>query len=257
MEVDGIKMCSGTGNLPASFDKAFQANTIKGGWEVETIRLFKQLAKEGDTVVDIGAHIGYYTLLAARIVGDTGKVYAFEPDPANHDVLVGNIKLNGFQNVVTVRKAISDKNGQIELYLNEKNTGGHSIYRPEKVKRLVVVESVTLDDYFKNREHPIDIVKMDIEGAEMAALSGMRKIIETNENLKIFAEFHPAWVKKAGVSPEYFISQLLDHYNFSVTAIQDYARPVKSARIGSPVELMDICRDAKVVNLLLEKKHRA
>src|SRR4030042_4007070 len=127
MEVDGIKMSGGTGNLPASFDKAFQANTIKGGWEVETIRLFKQLAKEGDTVVDIGAHIGYYTLLAARIVGDTGKVYAFEPDPANHDVLVGNIKLNGFQNVVTVRKAISDKNGQIELYLNEKNTGGHSI----------------------------------------------------------------------------------------------------------------------------------
>ena len=253
MDVDGLKMSSGTCRLPPSFDVAFQGGT-DGGWEVETTRLFKQLTGEGDIVVDIGANIGYYTLLAARIVGEHGKVYAFEPDPTNCGVLTGNVKLNGFYNVEIIPKAVSDRKGQLELYLDEKNAGAHSIYRPKKVKRSVVVDSITLDEYFQGREHPVNIVKMDIEGAEIAALSGMRRIIEKNENLKIFTEFHPPWVSRAGVSPEYFISELFDRYHFSVTVILDYARPPGSRKIAGSAELLDILQDYQTVNLLLEKK---
>jgi FkbM family methyltransferase len=252
MEIGGHKMCSGKDGLPSSFNRTFQAYIVKGGWEEETTRLFKELAKKGDTIVDIGANIGYYTLLASDIVGSEGKVYAFEPSPLNYDLLVGNIKLNNFNNVVAVQKAVSDRNGKLEFYLNDQDMGAHTIYKPDRVGKSVFVESITLDDYFKGKESPIDIVKMDVEGAEMAVIQGMDNIIKLNKNLKIFAEFNIPWVKRAGITPEYFISQLMNYYHFSITVIQDYTKHISSSKIKSTNELMSICKDS-VVNLLLER----
>ncbi len=255
MEIEGSKMYSSMKDMPLSFNRMFQAYMVKGGWEAETTRLFKELAKEGDVIIDIGANIGYYTLLASKIVGDSGKVYAFEPDPTNYRVLSSNIELNGCKNIVTEQKAISDANGSVTLYLDNKDVGAHTIYKNGKVKRQVVVDSVTLDEYFKGKEYPINIIKMDIEGAEMAAIRGMGKIIAFNDDLKIFTEFHLPWIRRAGVSPEYLISQLLDYYHFSITVIHDYTRHVRVEKAESVADLMKICRNFEVVNLLLEKKH--
>ncbi len=252
MEIGGSKMISSMSDLPISFNRTFQAYMVKEGWEVETTRLFKSMAKEGDTIVDIGANIGYYTLLSSRIVGDKGKVYAFEPDPTNYSILTKNIALNKYTNIETVQKAVSDKNEKLKLYLNDSDVGAHTIYHSNISKKFVEVDSVRLDDYFKGKEIPINIIKMDIEGAEMAALSGMTNIIKMNKGLKIFAEFHIPWIKRAGVSPDYFISQLLEHYKFSITVIHDYTRHIKSERINTKEELLNICMDDKVVNLLLE-----
>lgn len=253
MEVGGNKMYSGLNGYPSSYNRTFQAYIVKGGWEEETTRIFKQLAKEGDTVIDVGANIGYYTLLSARLVGGKGTVYAFEPDPTNFKLLNANIELNGYKNVVAEQKAVSDKNDILDLYLNDSDVGAHTIYKPEKSKRMVKVVSTTLDDYFKGKEHPVNIVKMDIEGAEMAALSGMRNIIKANPTIKIFVEFHLPWIIRSGVSPEVYISQLLDDYKFSITVIEDYTKHIKSERIKTKNELLSICRNTKVVNLLLEQ----
>ena len=254
MEVGGNKMYSRMKGLPSACERTFQAYIVRDGWEEETTRIFKEVAKEGDVIVDIGANIGYYTLLAARIVGSSGQVYAFEPDPSNYKILVNNIGLNEFTNVITEEKAVSDKLGTLNFYLNRQDMGAHTIYETDKYKKIITIESVTLDEYFEGRECPINVVKMDIEGAELAALKGMENIIKMNEDLKIFAEFHLPWIRRAGIEPEYFASLLFDYYKFTVTVIQDYTKHIKSDRVKSVNELIGICQDAGVVNLMLEKR---
>jgi tRNA G37 N-methylase Trm5 len=79
---------------------------VNGAWERDTVRLFERILRAGDVVVDIGAHVGYFTLIAARSVGPEGRVYAFEPDPENYALLVRNIELNGYQNIMPIQKAV-------------------------------------------------------------------------------------------------------------------------------------------------------
>ena len=253
MEVGGNKMYSKMNGLPTACERTFQAYIVRDGWEEETTRLFREKVKGGDIVVDLGANIGYYTLLSAKIVGGSGKVYAFEPDPSNYKILTSNIKLNGYNNIITEGKAVSDKVGTLDLYLDAQDMGAHTIYRTAKNKKIISVESITLDKYFKGREFPIDIVKMDIEGAEMAALMGMQNIISKNQNLKIFMEFHIPWIKRAGILPNDFATLLFNRFKFNVTVIKDYTKHICSLKVGSASELLETCSDEKVVNLLLER----
>lgn len=253
MEVSGVRMYSRLDGLPNSYVRTYQAYIVKGGWEEETTKLFKSIVKEGDIVVDIGANIGYYTLMASSLVGPSGKVYAFEPDPINHSLLVKNIELNGFSNIVTEQKAVSDKNGKLKFYLNKDDVGAHTLYQPKFSCDVLDVESIRLDDYFSSKKIPINFIKMDIEGAELAALLGMPNIIQANPGLKVVAEFHLPWIRRSGVDPEYFVSLLLDQYKFSVTVIQDYTRNVKSVKVSNMPDLISLCQKG-VVNLLLERK---
>ena len=80
--------------------------------------LFKKMVQDGMVVVDIGANIGYYTLIAAKLVGNKGIVYAFEPEPSNYELLCQNIAINGYTNVVPIEKAVSKTSGKTKLYVN-------------------------------------------------------------------------------------------------------------------------------------------
>ena len=95
---------------------------IKPTHEQFETEVFKKEIEKGDTVLDLGSHIGYYTLIAAELVGEKGKVFAFEPEPTNFVLLKKNIKINNYQNVIPVQKAVSNKNGKGRLYLKEKKT---------------------------------------------------------------------------------------------------------------------------------------
>ena len=92
-------------------------------YEKEQTILFRKLVDEGMNVVDIGANIGYYTLLAAELVGEKGKVFAFEPEPSNYDLLLRNVEINGYKNVTVVRKAVSNETGESSLFLSQKGFG--------------------------------------------------------------------------------------------------------------------------------------
>ena len=254
VEVQGSKMYVNPDKLPKSYIRTFQAYILTGGWEALTTEMFKKIVKEGDVVVDLGANIGYYTLLAARLVGREGKVYAFEPEPTNYSLLLKNIALNGYENIVAVQKAVSDTTGKVKLFVDEKDTGAHSIYQPEEEKAFVEVEAVTLDDLFKGKEQRINVIKMDVEGAEMAALSGMDNLIRENKNLKMFVEFYLAGIKNAGNSPHEFARRLLEDYNFSILAIGDYSRNKQYLKIANVDELIKLSKGGKAVNLLLERK---
>ena len=124
--------------------------TLYGVFEKDETELIKNIIHEGDVVVDIGGNIGYYTLILSNIVGKRGKVFSFEPGLENFSILEKNIMANNLQNTVIERLAISDVSSKTKLYLAE-GPGGHKIHHSNFcTKNFDVVNSITLDEYYKN-----------------------------------------------------------------------------------------------------------
>lgn len=162
-----------------------------GTWEFDETELVKKEIKKGDTVVDLGAHIGYYTLLFSKLVGDSGVVFAFEPDRENFDILSKNVKENNCFNVKLVNMGVLDKSGKALLYPRiDSNKGGHRMYPTDNAifGNPVEVDAISLDDYFKNYNGNINFIKIDIEGSEKTALNGMMGVLNKNKNIKILTE---------------------------------------------------------------------
>jgi FkbM family methyltransferase len=218
-----------------------------GFYEKYETALFKRLVKKGMVVVDIGANIGYYTLLAAHLVGDKGKVFAFEPDPYNFNLLCKNVELNGYRNVISVRKAVFSKSGRTKLFLDKSNLGGHSLAETNVEKGAsIMVEVTSLDDYFKNADYKIDIVKMDVQGLEMEALKGMTNTINRNDSLKIITEFWPMGLRNSGSSPRGFLNELIE-CGFALYQVGQHMKPVDVNY------LLRMCSGKKFTTLLCKK----
>lgn len=178
-------------------------------WEPNESHWFVRTVKKGDTVVDVGANIGYYTLLAGHLVGDEGRVYAFEPDPANFVMLERNVRLNGLTNVVLEQKAVSNEAGSIQLFLREEHFGDHRIYQPKgESRRSIDIEAVSLDDYFRGREAEIDFLKIDTQGAEAAIAKGMKQLVRANDKLVVVIEYSPRHLRDFGSEPAELITAL-------------------------------------------------
>jgi len=160
---------------------------------IPEIEFCKKEIKKGDTVVDIGANIGLFTLFFSKLVGTTGRVIAFEPDPENFDVLKKNIELNEITNVTLVQKGVSNKNESVKLYKSNVS-GGHSLIKNEWAKEYTNIQTVTLDDYFRGKE--IDMIKIDTEGFELEVIEGGKKLLEDNKNMKIISEFGGYYYKR-------------------------------------------------------------
>jgi len=191
---------------------------IDGIWEKKETEIIKNEIKEGDVVLDVGANIGYFTLIFAKLVGPQGKVFAFEPEPNDFNLLKKNVEVNGYRNVVIKRKAATEINGKIKLYLSKNNSGQHRIYESKEVsKNFVSVDKIKLDDYFKNLPcfEKISFVKMDIEGSEIGALNGMTSILSKNKNLKILIEYSPIQIRDYGAEPKALLDILKKNdFNF-------------------------------------------
>jgi len=191
-------------------------------YEPATTRLFQETLQPGMVVIDIGAHVGYYTLLAAKLVGPTGKIYAFEPEPGNNETLNKNIELNKYSNIEAIRMAMSDKEGNATMYLTSLDSGRHSLFQHDLPKRgNTVVETTTLDRFWESTEWPrIDLIKIDVEGSEVAVLDGMTRMLEGLPRLKIIIEFNPALLLSAGVAPNSFLDKVRS-LGFQMSAIED------------------------------------
>jgi len=157
-------------------------------YETAKTNLVKQLVREGDVCVDLGANIGWYTVLLSELVGPRGHVYAFEPHPSNFEVLKRNT--TGRENVTLYQIAVSDSFGEKTLYENSENPGGHSLVLTTRALHDtgLKVKVTTMDIVFGSRH--IDFVKCDVEGAGVRVLRGMRGVIRSNPKLKMLAE---AW----------------------------------------------------------------
>ena len=207
-------------SFPKNYIRRWKLDMLRGRYEQETYALFREIIVPGAVVVDIGAHIGYYTRLAAKLAGGRGRVYAFEADPENFALLQKNTA--HLRNVERVRLAVSDKDGTIDFYHYDDKSGAHSTLPNVPLdfhKRKITVVATTLDAWLGERNVPrVDVIKMDIEGGESAALRGMARTLAQTRVL--ITEFAPAWIEASGSSPRAFLTSL-EAYGFSVNAITE------------------------------------
>jgi FkbM family methyltransferase len=151
-----------------------------------------QIVKPGDTVLDIGANIGYYTLLASKLVGSSGQVYAFEPELQNFEILKWNVDNLGHENTICTNAGISDYTGEANLFLCRDNPGGHHLHEPVDFEEAQAVQITSVDDFLKGEAERVDYIKIDAQGAEQSILAGMKNTLEKNrDTLKLLLEFAP------------------------------------------------------------------
>ena len=179
----------------------------KGIWEPLETALFEGEIGPGDVVVDVGANVGYYTLLAARLVGPTGKVYAFEPDPDAFALLSENVRLNGLGNVVLSSKALADEPGRMTLYRNPANRGDHRLYEPDGDRKGVTVDVSTLDVELAD-VRGVALLKIDTQGAECTILAGGAEFLARERDLGIIMEYTPKYIRALGRDPEHCLRDL-------------------------------------------------
>lgn len=201
-------------------DSVYTFSKIKSPSKTDVF--FRDLVKPGMKVVDVGAHVGRLTLIAAGKVGPGGTIYSFEPEPRNFSMLTRNIKANGYGNVVAVNKALTNGDKKIRLFLDPDPTasGTHSIFQLKKGMRqaYVEVEGTSVDNFFGKKK--IDLVKIDSEGAEPLVLEGMKRVLRHNRRVKIFMEFNPGNLRRAGRDPE-DILKLLKSFKFKAYAVDE------------------------------------
>lgn len=217
------------------------ALALKGFESYET-ELFEQALRPGMTVLDVGAHIGYYTLIAARKVGPTGRVIAFEPEPRNNALLRKNVAANKLSNVVILDVAASDSAGSHDLFLEKYNKGHHSFGRGSASAERITVKTDTIDHALERFGSPaIDLMKIDIEGAEPIALRGMKETIARSPAMTIFAEAYPKCLERLGTPAAEYLRQLttlgfklweINEIAQNVAPIADIARFVASIPSG-------------------------
>jgi FkbM family methyltransferase len=146
-----------------------------GEYESETSRLVQRLLSPGQTMIDVGANIGYFTVVGARAVGPKGHVVAFEPVAAVREQLLRNVRLNHLANVTVREEALSARSGATVFFTPEHDTGMATL-RPLPTSAQVNVVQARLDDLWDSAQ-PIALIKIDVEGAEMAALEGMSECL--------------------------------------------------------------------------------
>lgn len=166
---------------------ASDAGCWLGSYEAEVQELLVSLVRPGSVVYDLGANAGFFTLLASRLVGPAGKVYAFEPLPANLDVLRRHLALNRAANVTVVAAAVGDRDGSARFEGSGSKArlgdgGAHGT--------AIEVTAVRIDTLIAHGElAPATLVKLDVEGAELAALQGMDRLLR-DVRPRLLIEFH-------------------------------------------------------------------
>jgi FkbM family methyltransferase len=193
-----------------------------GDYEPGITHLFKTRIQPGMTVLDVGANIGYFSLLAAQLAGATGAVWAFEPTPHLVKLLERSIRENGFESRIhVVPAAVSSTLGTSSFHVNVQAHVMSSLYAEASRTPLGIegqyeyeridVPCTSLDAWAAAHDWPpVDFVKMDIEGAEKEALDGMRALSHRNPRLQLIIEFSVRNLHAAGVTVEEFYTALRD-----------------------------------------------
>jgi FkbM family methyltransferase len=171
---------------------------IHGEYESSETRIIQKEVTVGQVVLDIGANIGYFTLNFARLVGEQGRVYAFEPDPVSFEILKRNVVANRYHNVILESKAISNLTAEAFLQRDQYNNLDHQLLTESKSSNDISINTIRLDDYFSSVESEVDFIKMDIQGAEILALQGMRNILLRRRCVKLLTEFWPFGLEHVG-----------------------------------------------------------
>ena len=199
--------------------------------EVEMTRSY---LRPGDTILDVGANLGYYVLLEGEAIGPKGKILAVEPSPENVHILKKNVELNNMgSQVEVVEGGISDENGTAEIQIS-KWSNLHSFtvaheFVSSKVERGLEVNTYRLDDLIEEKgikAEDVNMIRMDVEGHEVKVMKGMSKILDSAKNLTVIMEIHPMFINEAFGNEAY--QDLLDGF-----ASRDFQVEVVAINLGS------------------------
>lgn len=205
--------------LPAWCGVVTPALEQTGRWEPDDGDALVQALAPGMTVIDVGAHVGYFAILAARAVGPRGRVVAVEPSPENFELLQRNVAASGLDNVETIHGAAWHTTGEVELEICATNSGDHRVGLGDPSRRRVAVPALTLDDVLGDRR--TDFVLLDVQGAEREVLEGMRHCLR-QWRPRLQAEFWPEGIRSLGGDPE----ALLERY--ASLGYEIFRRPYRS-----------------------------
>jgi len=190
----------------------FMLNDFGAGrlYESETSNFLGSILEPGDTVIDIGAHVGYFSMLASVLVGPTGRVFAFEPERENYTHLLEHVAINRATNVVPLHMAVGAAPGVVDFFVNADNDGGHALWevgrhpfnertRAAGETRKVFVTS--LDTFFGETDiRTLKAMKIDAEGAEFAILVGATRLFAHHQVPFVIAEVNRFGLESMGVS---------------------------------------------------------
>lgn len=197
-------------------------------YEPDVFHAFVRLLEKGDRVFDVGANIGFFTLLSAALVGPEGAVVSFEPDAENIKRLSANIDLNGLNNVTTIERPASDKVEQVGFYINSDNSGGNSLWDPAlfpgndeskaNPKRLDMQTTTLAREADALDAGDIKLIKVDTEGAEQLILQGAKEILEGVKVPFVISELHQFGLERMGCSPK-SLREFMEGMGYSTFAL--------------------------------------
>jgi FkbM family methyltransferase len=234
------------------------ARTIlhRGQYEpIETGIMLRHL-RPGMTMIDVGANIGHYAMVAARAVGPAGRVVAFEPDGENYAALAANLALNGLGHASAERLALGARAGALTLYRDAANRGGHSlaaanVQAPAGAQPVTVT---TLDAYGETHlpGRRVDFIKIDVQGAESAVLEGAGAIL-VRDHPSVLVEFWPHGIRAMGADPMRLVERMLA-LGYGLAVIErghpDHLRPLDGV---AALARIDLAHPQAYANLLFRK----
>jgi len=222
--------------------------SIFGAIEQEETNLIKKLVRKGNTILDLGANIGYYTLIFSKLVEQEGKVFAFEPDPQNYFLLEKNVAANRITNCSIFQSAVARTEGVARLYLSDTNYADHRLYSSKNNQKSLEVKTISVDRFLLNEK--IDFIKMDIQGTEGDAILGMTSLLQ-KEELFILTEYWPKGIREFGTSPKDFLD-ILSKNGFLFYDIHNGKNILNKAEIDELVIFYTV-ENNKQTNLLCVK----
>ncbi len=174
--------------------------------DADEIAVLKKNIRSGDHVLDIGANIGFYARVLSELVGEKGHVYCFEPDSANFNYLKKNTR--SLQNITLFKAAVSDRAGELKVYRSKLLNVDHRTYPVNNYDSVEDVQSLSIDELIREKKiQKVDLIKIDIQGYELVAFTGMQNLLQQNDHIRILAEYWPHGFKRAG-------SSALEFYDF-------------------------------------------
>lgn len=216
---DRLLVALGTPPLRATVDglelrgflrhRSFLAHLARGDYEPLARETFRRGLAQTEVVADVGAHIGLYSLLAAREAPEA-TVFAFEPDPYNAAALRANVRRSGARNITVVERAASDRARRATFRQNEATTGGSLVPRVVGAgpARDIEVDATTLDAELGDLSGRRLLLKLDVEGAERLVLSGAAETLRSAAAVTAIVELHPHALREAGTTPRELVADL-------------------------------------------------
>jgi FkbM family methyltransferase len=182
-------------------------------FELHVMTLLSALLPRDGVFLDVGANIGVLTVLGSLRVGPGGRVFAVEPEPENLALLRANVKANGLENTRVIAGAAGALRGFASLQLPQDNRGDHRIGGPGGTRPSLTVPILPLDSVGSLWQRPIDLIKLDVQGAEAQALRGLAGLLASNRRVRIICEYWPHGLEAAGESTTSLLTALGDHHN--------------------------------------------